>query len=234
MTTKTGYDSVDASNLPRDAEVVFAYVCGQYANVASVRTRCPKARLITICVDGLHAADMLDVERYDAKPADAPLWVRRLRSVGRRPVVYCSRSAMGTVEAQFSAIGEPPPFYGIADWTNASHLVSGSVGTQWANGSAAYPGYASGCDTWTISPNWPDRFQEKGRKPVKITPTQRQRFASLVRQAAAIVGVVIGLGNQLHLPPAVRSVLVVVSGGLLWIEHHEGSSGTASPPPPAA
>jgi hypothetical protein len=47
------------------------------------------------------------------------------------------------------------PFFWVADWTNQPHLVPGSVGTQWADGTAQFPGLALYTDTSLVSPNWP-------------------------------------------------------------------------------
>ncbi len=50
---------------------------------------------------------------------------------------------------------EAEPFFWVADYTGQAHLVPGSVGTQWADGTPTYPGLALYTDTSLISPNWP-------------------------------------------------------------------------------
>lgn len=59
-----------------------------------------------------------------------------------------------------------------------------------------------------------------------------QRVGSWLRQAAAVAGLVVSLGNQMSLPNSVRSVVAVVSGLLLVVEHYLGDPSTGNPPPP--
>jgi hypothetical protein len=51
---------------------------------------------------------------------------------------------------------------------------------------------------------------------------------SFLRQAAAIVGLVVSIGNTDHLPASVRTVLVAVSGAILTAEHY--AQAQANPP----
>lgn len=44
-------------------------------------------------------------------------------------------------------------------------------------------------------------------------------LANLLRQLAAIAGIVVTTTNSLHLPTNVRATLLAVSGGLLAVEH---------------
>jgi hypothetical protein len=65
-------------------------------------------------------------------------------------------------------------------------------------------------------PNWPTIY----------------RLLALV---SATLGIVVALGNQLHLPVTVRSTLLAACGGIAWIEHHKstGAVGPRPPQPPA-
>jgi hypothetical protein len=76
MTTAYGYDDVNLSLIPSDAEYVFYYVDGDYKETSTVSAKFPKARLIGIAVDSADAADVLDVETGDASIADVFYWLK--------------------------------------------------------------------------------------------------------------------------------------------------------------
>jgi glycerol uptake facilitator-like aquaporin len=66
-----------------------------------------------------------------------------------------------------------------------------------------------------------------------VTDDTQQRLFSIVRQvlgiAAAVMGVLTASVSQLHLPPAVSSVLVVVGGLILAVEHYVADPSTGTP-----
>jgi hypothetical protein len=49
---------------------------------------------------------------------------------------------------------------------------------------------------------------------------------SFLRQAAAIAGLVVAVGNTDHMPTDVRSVVVAVSGAILTAEHYAQAQST--------
>jgi hypothetical protein len=51
---------------------------------------------------------------------------------------------------------------------------------------------------------------------------------SFLRQAAAVVGLVVAVGNTDHLPASVRTVVVAVSGAILTAEHYAQAQTTAN------
>jgi hypothetical protein len=53
------------------------------------------------------------------------------------------------------------------------------------------------------------------------------QLTAFLRQAAAIVALVISLGDLDHLPTSVRTVLVAISGTLLTVEHYTAAQTTA-------
>jgi hypothetical protein len=61
-----------------------------------------------------------------------------------------------------------------------------------------------------------------------------QSIASILRQALAVISVVMGVVTAsvtaLHLPTAVSSILVVVGGVILAIEHYVADPSTGSTP----
>ena len=60
-----------------------------------------------------------------------------------------------------------------------------------------------------------------------------QQIASIGRQVLAIAGIVMGVVTAsvpaLHLPPAVSSILVVVGGVILALEHYLSDPSTGTP-----
>ena len=64
---------------------------------------------------------------------------------------------------------------------------------------------------------------------VKLPTTQQ--LGSWLRQAAAVAGIVVSLGNQLSLPTSVRTVVLAISGAILGVEHYVSDPSTGSTPP---
>jgi hypothetical protein len=59
---------------------------------------------------------------------------------------------------------------------------------------------------------------------------------SFIRQAAALAGLIVTIGNTDHLPTPVRTVLLAISGTLMSLEHYANAVNPATPPnsnPPA-
>lgn len=102
----TMYDSVTLTEIPRDAEAVAGYVNGRWPTYPKLVTLFPHAQHLSIAVNARYDADCLDVEKYDATPAQAPAWVRRQQARGiKQPVVYCSVSDALTVLSVLAAAG---------------------------------------------------------------------------------------------------------------------------------
>ena len=213
------FDAVNTSHLPKDALWVAGYVDGHRPTFASLKKSHPKSRRVSIATSAASVADVLDVENGDAIPQQVPGWVVRMRAMGRNPVVYTSRSEMGVVESCCTAEGVAPPHYWIADWTGEPHLVSGSVATQWANGSSRYPGYAEGCDTSLVSPNFPSPFTNR-KVPTMATiatPTKKQTVsAGHTTVGAALVAT--SVANTFNVSPNMQAVLTAIGGLIIAVE----------------
>jgi hypothetical protein len=88
-------DSVNGHLIPPGTPVVAGYADGIYAWSQDMWDAHPDAVHLSIAVHPDHQADILDVERFDATPADVPGWIDRFsRPARRRPTVYCARSAI--------------------------------------------------------------------------------------------------------------------------------------------
>jgi hypothetical protein len=97
-------DSVVASRIPLNTDVVAGYADGFYEWSASDWARFPNAVHLTIAVHAVHAADVLDVEQGDATPAEVPGWCDRFSRPGRRaPTIYCNLSSWPACKAAAGA-----------------------------------------------------------------------------------------------------------------------------------
>lgn len=89
----TMYDSVDLTQIPKNAKAVAGYVNGRWPTYPSLKARFPQAKRISIAVTANRDAECLDVEKWDATPDQASAWVKRQLARGvKRPVVYTSVS----------------------------------------------------------------------------------------------------------------------------------------------
>jgi len=115
MSFRIMFDSVDPTQIPAHAELVAGYIDGpksQWPDAAW--TMFPKAELVRINVTGdpSHGGDVLDVERFDASPADAPVWFDARTKAGAGGLtIYCNRD---TLPAVHEAMGKRSYFRWIA------------------------------------------------------------------------------------------------------------------------
>ena len=127
-------DSVTAADLPVGYDFYAGYVNGLYANMAQIERRFPDSKVIGISVTVANNGTVLDVEKGDATPAQAPAWVQMRRQAGIIPWVYCSESVWPAVQQAFSAQGIAPPLYWIAAYPGPGPvLYPGSIAHQWAD-----------------------------------------------------------------------------------------------------
>lgn len=90
------YDSVTVGAIPRDAEIVAAYVAGDpYPNVPAVKARCPHAKIVTVALYHSLEADCLDMEPGGAALGEFPSWCHAQHKRGiQRPIGYTSASQL--------------------------------------------------------------------------------------------------------------------------------------------
>jgi hypothetical protein len=160
------YDAIVPERIPRDAQWVAGYVDGDWATFDRLHGLFPHAKRLVSITTGIEVADVIDVERGNATPEAAVEWVLRMRSeFKRRPIVYTSRANVGAIYQAFADRHAAPPFLWAADWTNAPHLVPGSVGTQWTS-SDLY-------DISEISAKWPSRFLPRTEKIIRMNSVRK-------------------------------------------------------------
>jgi hypothetical protein len=126
-------DSVSSGSIPIGTRVVAGYVDGRYRWGPGDWARHANAVHVGIAVfpttnDGL----VLDVERGDATPAQAPAWCNLRRGAGVNPWVYCSAGLVAAVRAAFASDGARPPLFWVADWNGQAVLPPGAVAHQYA------------------------------------------------------------------------------------------------------
>lgn len=146
--TRTMYDAVSPSGLPKGAPLYAGYVDGMYANVAQIKALFPNAIVVGIAVSShTNDGEVLDVENYDATPTEAPGWVQMRRAAGVDPSVYCNSSTWPAVIAAFAAAGVAAPHYWIAQYDGDPTIPAGAVAKQFND--------LGGYDISSVADVWP-------------------------------------------------------------------------------
>jgi hypothetical protein len=167
--SRTLFDSVNPDAIPADATLALGYVDGNYPTVkdGALARRLPHATIVTCATNPAHDADVLDVERGDATPMQAPDWIVRQRRRGSwvHPTIYCDFSTWPQVEAAVSHL--PRPAYIIADYDNqptipASWVERGCVAKQYRSDTQADLDY-----TVVIDDSW-----HPSASPTPTTPEE--------------------------------------------------------------
>jgi hypothetical protein len=127
------YDAVTAAHIPAGARMVAGYVDGRYRWTDADWALFPDAIKVRIAVfpttgDG----QVLDVERWDARPDQAPVWVVNRRLAGEDPSVYCDESRWPTVRAAFVAARVREPHYWLAAVPGDAGIPVGAIAHQYA------------------------------------------------------------------------------------------------------
>lgn len=169
--TRTMYDSVDVSKIPRTAKMVAGYVNGRYKNYDILRAQFPDAICVPIATQAsVNDGIVLDVERYDATPQQAPDWVQRRRALGFDPTVYTPFFQWSVVRQEFRKQSVPEPNYWVAKWDNSAVVLPGAVAKQY--------GGLAGYDLSIVEDYWPGVDD--------MTPNQSAAFDKLCQQVQAI------------------------------------------------
>lgn len=127
----TMYDSVDTAQIPVHAAAVAGYVNGRWPTFRTLERDFPHAHRLSIAVTAGADAETLDVEKYDARPEQAPAWVRRQLKRGvKRPVVYTSVSQAPRLLAELKKAGIKRRQFRLwtAHYTHKPHRCSRKCG----------------------------------------------------------------------------------------------------------
>jgi hypothetical protein len=146
-------DGVNAGEVPAGAAIYAGYVDGNWQSLTALTVAHPGALHVSICVSATGDARVLDVEKGDATPEQAPGWTERQRAAGNAyPVVYCNeKQSWPAVKTAFTAQGVEPPLYWVAayvdDPTKVPAIPDGAIGLQYYD----YGGY----DASVVADYWP-------------------------------------------------------------------------------
>lgn len=116
-------DSVNPKMIPlHGTDGVMPYVNGDYAwsFLEVERFALARRQVVRIDVNGTayRKASILDVERYDATPDTAVLWIRRRNLFRGDATIYCNR---GTLDELFAKCDGLEYWLFLADWTGSPH-----------------------------------------------------------------------------------------------------------------
>lgn len=144
------YDACDYLRPPADASMVAGYVSGGCEWPAVAWHAWSRALTVRIAT-GANVDDgvVLDVERGDATPADAPGWCARARLRGVTPTVYTSTSNVQAVLAACKLHDVPAPLLWVANWSDGPVIPAGAIACQYDNDAAR------GYDISVVADYWP-------------------------------------------------------------------------------
>lgn len=143
------FDSINPAAIPTTAAVVAGYLNGKYAWTAAGWARFPNAVKAGIVISAVNAGAILDVETFDATPAQVPGWVTMRRKAGQVPTVYCNASTWPDVKKAVAAAGILPPLYWVAGYGTPPDpsIPAGAIGHQYTD--------TGSVDLSTVADFWP-------------------------------------------------------------------------------
>lgn len=155
------------------AAIVSGYVGGRWPDYNALVAGLPGLRHVSIAVNDQETAVVLDVEKGDASPQQAPGWVRRMRAAGiQYPVVYMNDSTWQTVKDEFAAQGVAPPLYWVALYDGIAVVPAGAVAKQHTN--------TAGYDVSAALDYWPGVDPAPTPPPVPV-PVLKEHDMLVVR-----------------------------------------------------
>lgn len=203
---RTMYDSVTATNIPANAEMVAGYIDKElYRWKQSDWDRFPHAVKVRIArLATTNDGHVLDVEDKLATPTQAPGWIRMRRAAGADPTIYCNRSTWPLVNAACDKAGVARPHYWIATGTRIVSIPDGAVAAQHTLDfkPAGFPGTV---DISLVADYWPgvDSTQEEDMPldnndlkklfydyPVSTIGGKEFNFSSMVEETFVKVGAI--------------------------------------------
>lgn len=154
---RTMYDAVTAANIPADARMVAGYIDKIKLEPWSAAdwARFPNAVKVTIVKKAsTNAGHVLDVEPGDARPDEAPGWVRMRRAAGADPTIYMNASTWPVVRQAFIDQRVAQPHYWVAKYDGnpewgAGWAALGCVAKQYRGD------VAPGIDISSVADFWP-------------------------------------------------------------------------------
>jgi hypothetical protein len=212
------YDAVVAANIP--TRPVPTLVAGYDDQIvippwtAPDWARFPHSILVRIVKKASSVGlgrQVLDVERGDATPAQAPGWVIRQRALAQDPTVYCDLATWPDVIAAFTAAKVGQPHYWVAHYDGFASLPTmggiTAVAHQYTNGKLF--------DTSVVADVWPG-VDKKGPTVTDLQNTDPTYVdlcwdAQAVRANSATVG---GTGSNAGAQNGLAAQLAAISNKL--------------------
>lgn len=172
--THSMFDSVDLSQIPSSPFAVAGYTSGLYPTWPSLTLRFPKAHRVPVVIAAFPVyrslvgrMACLDVEPYDASPAQSGPWARGELGVGVTPCLYSDLHEMGAVKASLAQWLGPKwrskVFLWLAYYIGRPGLIAGYDAVQYTD-HAVVSGQIRNLDESTVSSSF------LGIRPVKPKP----------------------------------------------------------------
>lgn len=139
--TRTMYDSIHASAIPKTAEMVAGWVDGIYAWTPADWALFPLARKVRISVLG-NPAEVADVE-------NGALTIQQAIARGYG-TVYCSLNSWEANRAAYQSMGKAEPLWWIADYDGVAQIPAGAIAKQYTDNPPSNP-----YDTSVVADYWP-------------------------------------------------------------------------------
>jgi|SRR5216683_687846 len=159
------YDSVTPAAVPADAVMVAGYVNGTVSQwSATAWSRWPHAVRVDVLGTDAPAASVLDVERGDATPEEARVWVPQRNSLYGDATVYCNVSTLPAVRA--ACAGQSYRVW-LADWTGEPHDRKDLNGGGATVAAVQYANDVAGCD---LSAVYDDAWHPQPAAPAPAAP----------------------------------------------------------------
>ena len=197
---RTLYDAITPENIPKDAVMVAGYTSGNWPTFPRLRAMFPNAILVSIAINAQHDAQVLDVERGDALPTEAPSWCLRQLARGQTPTIYCNTSTWPSVRAAFDSAKLSYPLWWRADYNGHAKLEMGEIAHQYAD-----PGPY---DISVVADYWPG----VDRGPAPSPAPDPKENAVLLFQDSTGIYFLTGAGT-VHVP-SVADVAVLRAAGV--------------------
>jgi hypothetical protein len=174
------YDAIRAATIPSWAQMVAGYCdtirIPQWTDAEwRLFETVPRVRIAKKA--STNDGHVLDVEVGDAKPEEAPGWVRMRRNSGMNPSVYCNLATWPRVRSAFYNSNVDEPWYWIAKYDGDPNWptgweAAGVVAKQWKN--------TADWDISSVADYWPgvDKMPTTSGKEIEMvqgykTATQR-------------------------------------------------------------
>lgn len=188
---RTMYDDIRAANIPSDAPMVAGY--GDTVPIVGAIPQWTQAewdmfpnvpKVIIVKQATSIFGHVLDVERYDATAAEAPIWAQKMHDkYSFNPTIYTSLTNWQAVVDAFATARVPQPNYWIAHYDNVIEfpMLNGmqAVAKQYAN----FPKWDISCvaDYWEgVDPTPPAVTTSRNEDAMLIVPAATDEHVNLV------------------------------------------------------